>query len=390
MKVALLTTDSREHFKDYSNPQPYFGTAPEALLEGFKLMPDDIEVHVVSCLQKKPVSSPAKLASNLHYHALHVPNIGWLKTGYQGCIRAVRQKLRQIKPHIVHGQGTERDCAMCAVGSGLPNVLTIHGNMRLVARFLRAKPFTYYWFASKLERFCLRKTNGVIAISTYTQSNVSPYTRRTWLVPNAVHHSFFQVCRQPDKTPRILCVANIGARKNQIGLIHSLEFLAKSTPLKLVFAGGGSDADPYFQQFKDMVHNREWCEYRGSVDRAALQNEMALASVGVLPSFEDNCPMVVLEAAASGLPFAASRVGGIPDLIQNGVTGLLFDPSAPEEVRTAISRLLRDQQLAQSVAEAAIAACRYRFAPDSVAREHLRIYETVLSGLSLLNATAIH
>ena len=378
IKVALLTTDSREHFKDYANPAPYFGTAPEALLEGFKLLPEEVEVHVVCCLQKMPASSPTKLAENIYYHALYVPKSGWMRTAYQGCVRAVRRKLNEIKPYIVHGQGTERDCAISAVFAGLPNVLTIHGNMRLVAKFLHAKPLSYYWFASKLERLCLKKTGGVVAISTYTQASVAPYTHRTWLVPNAVHPSFFEVCRHPDKPPRILCVANISVRKNQIGLINSLEFLAKTTPLKLVFAGGGSEADPYFQEFKDVVRNREWCEYRGPLDRAALQNEMALASVGVLPSFEDNCPMVVLEAAASGLPFAASRVGGVPDLIEDSVTGLLFDPSSQDEIRVAITRTLQDKHLAQSVAATALTACRHRFAPESVALEHLKIYNTVL------------
>jgi glycosyltransferase involved in cell wall biosynthesis len=378
MKVALLTTEGREHFKRYEEHTPWFGTAPQALLEGFKTMPKEIEVHVISCLQKTPISSSEKLADNIYYHGLHVPNIGWMKTGYQGCIRTVRRKLREIQPDIVHGQGTERDCAMCAVYSGYPNVLTIHGNIRLVAKVLGAKPFTYYWFASILERHCLRRTYGVVAISSYTASNISSYARRLWLLPNAVHPSFFTVRRRPDLPPRILCPANIGTRKNQLGLIKSLDAFAKETSFRLIFAGGGSDADPYFQKFKNMIRQRDWCEYRGPLDRAALQNEMALASVGVLPSFEENCPMVVLEAAACGLPFAASRVGGIPDLIEHGVTGLLFDPSSHEDMRTAISRMLSEEKLRQELAENARQDCKVRFAPESVAREHVNIYKAVL------------
>ena len=378
MRVALLTTDSREHFKDYGNPQPYFGTAPEALLEGFKTMPSQLEVHVISCLQNEPASSPEKLAENIYYHALHVPNIGWMKTGYLGCIRAVRRKLQEIQPDIVHGQGTERDCSMCAVFSGFPNVLTIHGNMRLVAEFLRAKPLTYYWFASRLERLCLRKTNGVIAISSYTQSNVAPYTRRTWLVPNAVHPSFFNLPRRPDSTPRILCAANIGSRKNQIGLIRSLDSLASTTPLRLIFAGGGSEADAYFRNFRQMVGERPWCEYLGALDKRGLQNEMSQATMGILPSFEDNCPMVILEAAAAGLPFAASRVGGIPDLIKHNVTGLLFAPSSSDEISAATARLVSERSARLDLAEAALSSCKKHFAAESVAREHLGIYSTVL------------
>jgi len=379
IKVALLTTDSREHFKDYANPTPYFGTAPEALIEGFKLLPRDVEVHVVSCLQKMPASSLGTLANNVYYHALHVPNIGWMKTGYLGCIRAVQHKLQEIEPDIVHGQGTERDCAMCAVFAGFPNVLTIHGNMSLVAGFLRAKPLTYYWFASRLERLCLRRTDGVVAISSYTQSNVSPYTRHTWVVPNAVHPSFFDLARKPDCPPRIFCAANIGSRKNQIGLIRALEAFAAITPIRLVFAGGGTDADPYYRDFKQMVGDRAWCEYLGALDRSALQNEMSRATCGVLPSFEDNCPMVVLEASAAGLPFAASAVGGIPDLITHRTTGLLFDPSQPDSVLNAIESMIADKGWAEDLATSARARAADQFSAESVARQHLTVYNDVVA-----------
>jgi hypothetical protein len=78
-----------------------------------------------------PATVPAsaeKLADNLWYHPLHVPKIGWLRTGYQGCIRAVRKKLREIRPDIAHGSETERECAISAVFSGLLNAVTIQGN----------------------------------------------------------------------------------------------------------------------------------------------------------------------------------------------------------------------------------------------------------------------
>ena len=377
LRIAFVTTDHREHFKDYNNPQPYFGSAPKALLQGFRAMPNEVEVHVISCLQKTPISSPNKLADNIYYHGLHVPNIGWMKTGYLGCIRAVRDKLQEIQPDIVHGQGTERDCAMCAVFSGFPNVLTIHGNMRMVAEFLKAKPLTYYWFASRIERLCLWKTDGVVAISSYTQSNVAPYTKQTWLVPNAVHSSFFNLPRRPDSPPRILCAANTGSRKNQIGLIKALEPLAATRPLKLILAGGGSKADVYFRNFQQLVGERPWCEYLGALDQNTLQNEMSRATMGILPSFEDNCPMVILEAAAAGLPFAASAIGGIPDLIAHGDNGMLFSPDKSEEIQSAVEYLLRNSEARERLAACAHRKAEARCHPLVVARDHLRIYMRV-------------
>src|ERR1700744_643889 len=100
MKIALITTDNREHYRTYSETMPHFGTAPEALLEGFAAMPG-LEIHVIGCTQR-PMTSPEKLAANIWFHSLHVPKIGWMRTFYQGCVRAIRRKLKEIKPAIVH------------------------------------------------------------------------------------------------------------------------------------------------------------------------------------------------------------------------------------------------------------------------------------------------
>ena len=177
MKIAILTTDSREHYKDYKNSVPYFGAAPEALLQGFAMMPE-IEIHVISCVQQLPPSSPEKLADNIWYHALHVPKIGWMRTLYQGCIRATRKKLREIQPDIVHGQGTERDCAVGAAFSGFPNVITIHGNMRVIARVNRERAFSFIWLAARLEGFTLPRTDGVVCITNHTRDAVADLAKR--------------------------------------------------------------------------------------------------------------------------------------------------------------------------------------------------------------------
>lgn len=98
--------------------------------------------------------SPAKLVDNIWFHSLHVPKIEWLRAAYQGCIRATRRKLHELKPDIVHDQGMERDCSISGVFSGFPNVLTIHGNIRLIARPEQAKPF--WWLAARLDLFKLQ------------------------------------------------------------------------------------------------------------------------------------------------------------------------------------------------------------------------------------------
>src|ERR1039457_6515449 len=125
MRVALITTDGREHLREYDLDEPWFSTPVAALLEGFQEIDNsaEVQVHILSCARQR-MRSPEKLAPNIYFHSLYVPKIGWLRTGYLGCIRAVRKKLKEIQPDIVHGQGTERECAISAVFSGYPNVVT--------------------------------------------------------------------------------------------------------------------------------------------------------------------------------------------------------------------------------------------------------------------------
>jgi glycosyltransferase involved in cell wall biosynthesis len=380
MVIAQLTTDNRQDRKEFGKPQPWFGTAPEALLQGFSRIPD-VRVHVISCIQER-VASPEKLAGNIWFHSLHVPKIGWLRTGYQGCIRAVRRKLREIRPDIVHGQGTERDCAISAVMSGFPNVITIHGNMRLIAQVNRAQPFTYAWLAARLEAFTAPRSDGVVCITQYTEQAVRDLARRTWVAHNAVDDSFFQVQRTPSQPPTILCVGNITLRKNQNALIESLDRVAAGTSFNLLFLGAAPENDEYARRFRELIRTRSWCRYGGVANRDELKRHLADATGVVLPSLEDNCPMVVLEAMAAGVPVAASRVGGVPELITHEQTGLLFDPANAAAISQAVRRLLVDAQEMEHLARTAKDEARIRFHPERIAQRHLAIYREVLSNRS--------
>jgi glycosyltransferase involved in cell wall biosynthesis len=375
MKIALLTTDNREHYRDYEKEAPWFGTAPEALMQGFSMLPE-VEVHVVSCSMRR-MKSPAKLAENIYFHSLQVPHLGWLRTGYQGCIRAVRRRLREIRPAIVHGQGSERDQNICAVFSGFPNVLTIHGNMRMVARVHHAAPFSYLWCAAMLEKFVLPRSSGVICIANYTREAVTSLARKTWLVPNAVDSAFFDIERAPSPEKRVLCVATVDERKNQNALIRALDLLHPEGKFELLFLGGADRRNPYVREFFELVEGRPWCRYGGYASRAGMREQMASAAGVVLPSLEDNCPMVVLEAMASGVPVAAARVGGVPDLVRPEETGLLFDPTNREDVASAVKLLLEDR--AGSMALRARGEARKRFHPQIIAARHVEIYREVLS-----------
>jgi glycosyltransferase involved in cell wall biosynthesis len=375
MKVAILIPDNRDEFREYSDPEPRFGPAPTALLEGLASLPN-CEIHIVCCTHRS-LRSPSKIAGNIWYHSLVVPKWGW-RLAYLGCVWAIRRKLHALHPDIVHGQGTERYCALSAALSGFRNVITIHGNMRAVSKALRAKPFSFHWLAGLLETVALVRTEGVVCLTSYTRHQVTRWARRTWLVPNAVDSTFFHVQREPALTPTIICAANADVYKNQAGLIRAMDNVARTRSITLLLAGKISPDDASGAEVLRLCSERPWCRHLGSLDRNGFQALLGRATLLILPSLEDNCPMVILEAMAAGVPVAASKIGGIPDLVESGVTGMLFDPTDAVSMRAAVENLLADPHAARRRAESAQELARIRFSPLVVAQRHLEIYHDLL------------
>lgn len=303
-----------------------------------------------------------------------------MSTGYQGTIRAVRRKLREIRPDIVHGQGTERDCAMNAAFSGFPRVLTLHGNMRAIAKISHACPFSYLWLNAHLERLVLPRFENVICITGYTMEAVRELAQQTALVPNAVDTRFFEVKRAIiEDVPEVLVVGLVCDYKNQNAFIDALDQIATKERFRLVFLGNASRNDPYGAAFLERLKDRPWCEWAGFAGRDALRERLARATALALPSLEDNCPMVILEAMAAGVPVMAANVGGVPDLVTHGRTGLLFNPKEPSEMRQALLRLLDFPTEAEDMAKSAKEIAWKRFHPREIASRHLEIYRDVLS-----------
>jgi len=392
MRIAFLVPDNRENFRQYELTEPYFGTAPTALLAGFAMLgdhPEVPEIHVISCTQKR-ISAPEKLASNIWFHSLHVPKAGWLRSGYLGCALAVRKKLREIKPDLVHAQGTERDCAISAALSPYPKILTIHGNLRLIKKQVGFRPFSAMWLQSYLEGLVVPKFDGVICITDYTRRAVEHEVPKTWVVPNAVDLSFLELgqerlsdrCSQPSTLdsrppcPVILCVANVDARKNQNAFIKALDRLAVSMSFEVRFFGSCGEST-YAREFRELISARPWCHYGGMIDRGELKQEMGGASLLMLPTLEDNCPMVVLEAMVAGVPVIASKVGGIPELIEDGVTGCLCTPTHPEEFAAALARMLDAPSYRKEMAGRAVLEATGKFHPLLIAKKHLEIYSEI-------------
>jgi glycosyltransferase involved in cell wall biosynthesis len=383
MRIALLTTDNREDRKDYGAPVPYFGAAPEALLQGFARTPE-VEVHVVSCAQV-PMRSPAKLAPNIFFHGLYVPRLGWLGSAYLGCIRAVRRKLREIQPDVVHGQGTERDCALCAVFSGLPNVVTIHGNMGALARQFRELG-SYGRLAAMFEKVALRRTGGVFCNSGYTEQLVKPRARRTWRVANAVREEFFAPAGSADRPAgggaRRCTLVNVGAvcsPKRQVELLEVVRGLRQQgLEFECQFVGevraGASYGEAFLEKIKPL-EKQGVARFLGPQSVSQLRAVYDRADGMVHFSAAESFSLVVAEGLARDLKLFAARVGGVPEVAAGVPEAELFDMDDWRGVTAAVAGWVRH---GFPRARGAGELMRARYHPEVIARRHMEIYREVL------------
>jgi len=384
LKIALLVTDNRENHRRYDLATPCFGTAPKALLEGFADL-SELEIHVISCTQRW-IQSPEKLADNIWFHSLHVPKIGWLRTGYQGCIRATRRLLRQLQPDLVHGQGTERDCAISAVLSGFPNVITIHGNMNALEKLHGTRIGSYLWLAARLENFTLRRTRGIICISDYVKKLVGKYNVPTWVVPNAIQRMFFDSPHgktAPPERPLLINVGVISERKRQQQLLIILESLRhKGLDFDALFVGRSSKSSPYAKRFDEMLavaqKKRGGFEHIQWLDDASFCRLFDRASAMIHFSSEESFGMTFAEAIARGLYLFASDVGGSREIAAGVERAQIFRADDWIGLERGVREWLASGRWKQQRPGDAPEAFTKKYHPVSVAQHHAEIYHELL------------
>jgi glycosyltransferase involved in cell wall biosynthesis len=173
--------------------------------------------------------------------------------------------------------------------------------------------------------------------------------------------------RPRDGRPRIGVAACLEYLKGIDVLLRAVARLRHACDLEII--GDGSWRD------------RLMAQARAAGVRAHFHGHVADASphldrfdVLVLPSRAENQPMCILEAMARAIPVVATRVGGVPDLVEHGHTGWLVDPEDEEGLADAIDRLLADPAGAADMGRCGAQRLRERFDPDEMARRTIDVY----------------
>jgi glycosyltransferase involved in cell wall biosynthesis len=159
----------------------------------------------------------------------------------------------------------------------------------------------------------------------------------------------------------LVCVGRLSPEKGQAGLLEAFAKLRDRHPeLRLRLVGDGPDRDA-LEKHAQKLGLGDAVTFVGRLPEEQTLVEIVEGDLLVLPSFMEGLPIVLMEAMALGVPVIASRVAGIPELVEEGSTGLLFSPSNWDDLAARIDRLLSDDALRSSIAKCAPVRVRSEF-----------------------------
>jgi colanic acid/amylovoran biosynthesis glycosyltransferase len=229
----------------------------------------------------------------------------------------------------------------------------------------------------------------VIAVSEYNRALLRarcPSARRVEVIHCGVdieRHGW----RGPDKreSDRAVCVASLLPKKGHAQLIDALALVAERRPaVVLDLVGDGPERAGILARARDrgvsarvrLLGARSSEDVRGTLAGASV---FALASVRLPSGRMEGIPVALMEAMASGVPVVATRLSGIPELVQDGVTGLLVEPGDAAGLAEAIVRLLEERALADELAIRARELVERSF---NLAREARRLGDLVAESIA--------
>lgn len=302
-------------------------------------------------------------------------------------------KLRlSLRPHIIHGQGAPL-AILLSQNFGIRNIQTIHGIYRNEQAALSLKGVSLgrrirMRLNEAVERHYLRRAKNVVTLTSEIRRLVTEATSgAARLFPSyvAIDAGFFraagQSARALDDPFVILFVAAITPRKGLHFLIDAFERLCTDFPgVQLRVVGMWDWAPEYVaslqQKHRELIDSSRLV-FTGSVRRDELIKEYEGADAFVLPSLSESAPAVVSQAMCMGIPLVATRVGGIPEMVDHENTGLLVEPANVADLESSLRLLLSDTVLRNRLGEAARGVALTRYSPRAVAAATLAAYEAV-------------
>ncbi|MDK2953989.1 MAG: hypothetical protein PWQ27_1372 [Kosmotoga sp.] len=294
-------------------------------------------------------------------------------------LRELSKLLEKFQPEIIHVQHLGIWCPIAVMLKSLlniPVVVTAHGTGMFVIE--RDERF------ERLIQNCIEGMDRIIAVSDSLKNKVVntflSAKEKSIAIPGGVDLSKYSKPSISKENWRSMynlkgkVILYVGRLIEEKGVQHLINIASAFPEAIVVISGSGN----YERTLKKMAAEKENVLILPHL-KEKIVDFFIHSDVLCVPSiWEEALGLVILEAMASGTPVVASNIGGIPTAVEDGETGLLFEPGNEEDMKCKIKRLLEDPVLSETLSKNALETVKRKFTWESIAEKLLRVFEKLI------------
>jgi glycosyltransferase involved in cell wall biosynthesis len=297
-------------------------------------------------------------------------------------LSGLRSAIRRFRPRVVHAHGGEafKYCALAAAGT----------RSRLVYRRIGTAPASITRGLHRaVHAALLRRADRIVAVAGTVRSETVVTFRvpedRVVTIPRGIDPDRIRPERDRGAVraglglaagaPVVITVGALSPEKDPFAHLELCAALRRSLPeVAYLFAGDG----PVRGELEEAVRTRE---LEGSVRVLGLRSDvgdlLAASDVHVLASRTEGMPGCLIEAGMAGVPVVAFGLAGVPEVVEDGVTGFVVEPGDHASLAERVLKLLEDEGLRREMGAAASRRCLATFDIAGIARRYAEVYAGV-------------
>lgn len=303
---------------------------------------------------------------------------GFSKLSYLFALPALKKAISEFKPDIVHAHYASSYGLLGALSGFHPYIISVWGSDVFDfpnISFLHKAVINYN--LSQADR--ILSTSKVMAVETNKYTN-----KKVIVTPFGIDLDKFKYLKVNslfDKND--IVIGTIKTLEEKYGIEYLIKAFAivknkyKTLPLKLLIVGDGSLSD----NLKKLVHDlnlEDETVFTGKIAHELVPVYDNMLSVSVSVSNSESFGVAIIEASACGKPVVVSDVGGLPEVVENGVTGIVVPPRNPEKTAEAIEKLILDEKLRKKMGEAGRKRVAKFYDWDKNVEQMLEIYKGMI------------
>ncbi|HYM80666.1 MAG TPA: N-acetyl-alpha-D-glucosaminyl L-malate synthase BshA [Candidatus Limnocylindria bacterium] len=235
----------------------------------------------------------------------------------------------------------------------------------------------------RVTQFTIQNSDRITAVSRFLKERAESslgITRPIEVIYNFVDPSVFTPRRRgtmrlaPLPTRVIMHASNFRPVKNIPAVIQIFAEVRKRLPCKLVMVGDGPDKPAAEHQARELGIQRDVL-FLGNQD--CMEDLLPLADIFLLPSSSESFGLVALEAMSAEVPVVASRTGGLPEVVEHGITGFLHDPGENAGFVSSVLKLLTQERLRRWMGRRGRQVARERFSVEEMVDRYVQVYDSL-------------